>query len=162
MFSTKSFVLSFNWFLCCTYKDGKDLGPHPIAALPIADWDFTRRPALPLLLIIAWKLLVTTTLLSMSSGSISFLFCSFWCNWYRIVRKIISKVDLEKAASQAFFRLACISFGQVDQHLLVWMDCGIPKIFWMKLVPQVITAGELAEWNQQSSSQGHPLPPSIY
>ena len=25
-----------------------------------------------------------------------------------------------------------------------------------------ITAGELAEWNQQNSSQGHPLPPSIY
>ena len=32
----------------------------------------------------------------MSSGSISFLFCTSWCNCYRIVREIISKVDLEK------------------------------------------------------------------
>ena len=34
----------------------------------------------------------------MSSGSISFLFCTSWCNWYRIAKEIISKFDLEKGS----------------------------------------------------------------
>ena len=101
----------------------------------------------------------------MSSGSISFLFCTSWCNWYRIAKEIISKFDLEKGSKPGILPIGMYLFWSSWSTFTGVDGLRDPQDILYetrKLVPQVITAGELAEWNQQNSSQGHPLPPSIY
>ena len=46
----------------------------------------------------------------MSSGSISFLFCTSWCNWYRIAKEIISKFDLEKGSKPGILPIGMYLF----------------------------------------------------